>query len=318
MSGVGLPGIPLPGTGYTISRVGLGGMMLSIEGRPDREAAKAVIRHAVERGITLIDTADNYAPDHTQMGHNERLIADALGETGLSAGGGSGVVVATKGGARKPDGKWTPTGRPEYLREACHASLRALRTERIVLYHLHTPDPAVPFADSVGALARLREEGKVEAVGLSNVNVQQIRTAQNIVPVASVQNRLSLWDVGYRRPPVLKLCERERIVFLAYSPLGGRRRAGRLLGCEPLVSMGRELRASPHELALAWLLSEAPIVVPIPSATRVSSIESSIRAVSVKLDGAQKRHLVKAFRTLPGSKRLMGRMLRRLGRVVGS
>lgn len=292
--------------------------MLSIAGRPERKAAKAVIRHAVEQGITFIDTADNYAPDHSSMGHNESLVAEALREMGLDAGSSSPVVVATKGGAQKPDGRWTPIGRPDYLREACHASLRALKTDRIALYHLHTPDPAVPLVDSVAALARLKEEGKIEAVGLSNVNLGQIRAAQSVTSIASIQNNLSGWNVGYRRSPVVKHCEEEGIVFLAYSPLGGRRRVGELGNNEALAAVARDSGASVYELALSWVLDQAPIVVPIPSATRKSSVDSCVRALSLELDPTARRRLVKAFRTLPGSKRLLARIVGRVGRMVRS
>jgi aryl-alcohol dehydrogenase-like predicted oxidoreductase len=304
-----LPHIALPGTGHSISRVGLGGMLLSIDGRPDRDRAKTVVRAAVEAGITLIDTADAYCLDDSEIGHNESLISEALAEIGLGAGDDSRIVVATKGGNTRPGGRWVQNGRPDHLRAACHASLRALRVERISLYQLHVPDRAVPFADSVGELARLRKEGKVAAVGLSNVSVQQIREAEAITPISSVQNYCSAWDVGYRRSPIIEHCAERGIVFFAYSPLGGRGRSGRLSESDALTTLARELGASPQQLALAWLLGQAPVVVPIPSATRGSSIESSARAASLELDARATRRLAKALRHLPGSAGLFSRVL---------
>lgn len=291
-------------------------MLLSLEGRPDRNQAKAVVSRAVECGITLIDTADAYALDHTEIGHNERLIAEVLVEMGLSAGGDSPIVVATKGGQTRPSGAWRPDGRPEHIREACHASLRALRVERIALYQLHSPDGRVPFADSVGAIARLQEEGKVEAVGLSNVSVEQIREAASILRLSTVQNRRTAWDVGYRRSPVVEYCHGEGILFLAYSPLGGRGRAGALGESVELRALGSEVGASPQELALAWLLHEAPNIVPIPSATRVGTVDSGVRAASLSLDVPQQRRLVSALRKLPGRKGLAARAIGRLRRLL--
>ena len=309
-----VPSVSLPGSGLVVSRLGLGAMSLSLAGRPDRDLAKAVVRRAIERGVTLIDTADVYALDESDIGHNERLVAEAVREAGARIGteGPGSVVVASKGGRTRQGAHWGCDGRPEHLREACHASLTSLGIDRIPLYQLHTPDPQVPFADSVGALARLREEGKVAAVGLSNVDVGQIREARAIVPVASVQNGFSPWDMGFRRSPVVSYCEREGLLLLAHSPLGGANRAPVLDQNESLRAIGREVEATPAELALAWLLAQAPIVVPIPGARRVESVESSVRAASLKLDPGILRRLERAFRALPGAESLVGRVLSRL------
>lgn len=310
-----LPSIGLPGTKYVISRIGLGGMPLSLPGRPDRETAKSVIRTAVEHGITLIDTADSYAIDHTEIGHNERLIAETLREMGHRIDDGP-VLVATKGGMTRQDGAWGRDGRPEYLRKACHASLAALDVERIPLYQLHSPDPNVPFADSVGAVARLRQEGKIEGVGLSNVTISQIEAALALVPVASVQNAESAWDVGYRRSPVVEFCRGRGIVFMAYAPLGGSGRATQLGQSEAVAGLGRELDATPQEIALAWLLHQAPVVVPIPGATRTASVLSSVKAASIALDRRTLRRLSAASRTLPGSQSLFARVTAKVGRLL--
>ena len=296
-------------------------MLLSLSGRPRREDARALVRHAVERGIDLIDTADAYAQDDADKGHNERLIAEALREMGLHPGRGleteSTPVVATKGGRTRPGGTWAIDGRPEHLRAACHASLDALGVERIPLYQLHTPDPEVPFADSVGALARLRDEGKIGLVGLSNVTVAQIDEASAIVPVASVQNGLSIWDAGYRRPPVVARCAEVGILFMAHSPLGGRGKAGELSESPALMELAASLGTTPQELALAWLLDLDPIVVPIPGATRPGSVDSGLRALRLELDDAEIRRLRQAIRTLPRpstARRIVGKLLRVLRR----
>jgi aryl-alcohol dehydrogenase-like predicted oxidoreductase len=317
-------------TGRTVSRIGLGAMPLSLEGRPHRDSAKAVIRRAVELGVTLIDTADAYCMDQSEAGHNETLVAEALREMGADwSGNGSRsgredasyVVVATKGGMIRPGGRWGRDGRPEKLRAACEASLRALGVERIDLYQFHAPDRRVPFAESVGALAELRAEGKVAGVGLSNVTAAQVREAREIVPVDSVQNRLGPWDVSARRSPIVELCRDEGITFLAYSPLGGSRRA-KMLGTAPgLRKIAGRLGCTPEELVLAWILHRAPNIVPIPGASRVESIESSVRSESIELNEAHMHEIRRAFRGLPEVEgelaRLANGVARRVKRLFG-
>ncbi|MEX2467691.1 MAG: aldo/keto reductase [Gemmatimonadota bacterium] len=310
----------LPGTDRSILRIGLGAMPLSLAGRPDRDDARALIRHAVEGGVDLIDSADAYALDDPDMGHNERLIGGVLREMGFDPGAGldeDGPVVATKGGRTRPDGRWAIDGRPEHLRAACHASLKALETERIALYQLHTPDPEVPFSDSVGALARLREEGKIGLVGLSNVSPAQIGEARAIVPIASVQNALSAWDTGFRRPPVVTRCAENGIVFMAYAPLGGSGRAAALADVPALAALGDGLGATPQELALAWLLDLDPVVVPIPGATRTRSVDSSLRALDLDLDEDAVRRLHKALRRMPGRRGILSRIISKVGLLLG-
>lgn len=310
--------IPLPGTNRSVPRMGFGAMLLSLPGRPDREAARAILRHAVEEGVGLIDTADAYALDDDDTGHNERLIGEVLREMGIDPGAGLDEdvpVVATKGGRTRPGGRWAIDGRPEHLRAACHASLKALRVERIALYQLHTPDPDVPLADSVGAVARLRDEGKIGLVGLSNVTSAQVDEALAIVPVASVQNSLSVWNAGFRRPPVVTRCADAGILFMAHSPLGGRGRARALTDARELVALARSLGVTPQELALAWLLDLDPVVVPIPGATRITSVDSGLRALRMRLDDDDARHLAGALRGLPGPG-IAGRIVRKLQRML--
>lgn len=283
-------------TGWRVARIGLGGMPLSIPGRPDRDDAKQVIRRAVELGVNFIDTADVYCMDDSDIGHNERLIAETLVELGVR----DDVLVATKGGLVRPEGRWERDGRPQQLRRACEHSLRMLDTDRIALYQLHAPDAKVPFADSVGELARLYEEGMVGAVGLSNVSLMQLQAALAIVPVASVQNRYNPWDRSSELDGIIRYCDQNSITFLPYSPVGGRRRVPLLRESEDLRSIGqRHGGASPEELVLAWMLGVSPSLVPIPGARRVASIESSVRAESLRLDDRTRRELEEAFRALP-------------------
>lgn len=263
-----------------VSCIGLGGMPLSIAGRPDAERGKEVIEAAVRGGMTLIDTADAYCLDNDDFNHNERLIAAALAELGDD---GARVTVATKGGVRRPSGAWTRDARPDRLREACEASLKALDREVIDLYQLHAPDPEVPLADSVGALARLREEGKIRLVGLSNVSIDEIEEARAIVPVASVQNRCNLWDADPLSDGIIDHCAANEIAFIPHSPVGGHRGHARSDTDDRLQEVATSLDASPQQVMLAWLLAVAPVVIPIPGASRLESVRSSIGAAELEL-----------------------------------
>jgi aryl-alcohol dehydrogenase-like predicted oxidoreductase len=291
--------VPLGRTGRSVSRVGLGAMPLSLRGRPERAVAKRVLRQAVELGVTLVDTADAYCVDERDVGHNERLIREALDEAGAALGLEGGVVVATKGGVVRTHGDWDVDGHPAHLRSACEASLQALGVERIDLYQLHAPDPQVPFEESVGELARLRGEGKIAAAGLSNVDLREIRAAGEIVEIASVQNRFNPWDRRAESEGIIAHCEESAITFLPYGPVGGSRRVALLRESAELSAIGREAGATPEELVLAWILSRSPAVVPIPGATRVESIESSVRAEGLELGAATLERVERAFESLP-------------------
>jgi aryl-alcohol dehydrogenase-like predicted oxidoreductase len=288
--------VQLGRTGRRVTRIGLGGMPLSIQGRPDRAQAKGVIRRAVELGVNFIDTADAYCLDQDDVGHNERLIAETLDEIGAR----DEVTVATKGGVTRPEGRWERDGSPAHLRSACEHSLRMLGTDRIDLYQLHAPDSRVPFGESVAAVARLYEEGLVAAVGLSNVSLLQIQAALAIVPVTSVQNRYNPWDRSAELDGIIRFCDQSSITFLPYSPVGGRRRVELLRESEELREIGRRHGgATPEELVLAWILGASPSLACIPGASRVESIESSVRAESLRLDDRTRRQLEEAFRALP-------------------
>lgn len=269
--GAGAPAVPA---------VGYGGMHLSLQGRPPRDVALAVIHAALDAGARLIDTADVYCLDHSDIGHNERLVADALREW---SGRREDVLVATKGGLTRPGGRWERDGRPQHLRAACERSLRVLGVDCLGLYQLHAPDPAVPFAESVGALADLQSEGKIRWAGLSNVSVEQIRAAESIVPVAAVQNRLNPFFREALAEGVVRCCEERGIGFLAYSPTGGGRLNLKLPEHPVLRPMAERLGASAHALVLAWALAQSPAVIVIPSARRVGHARDSARAGDLAL-----------------------------------
>ena len=265
--------------GLQVSAIGLGEMPLSLAGRPDEAQAVRTIHAALDAGVTLIDTADAYCRDQSDFGHGERLVAKALAAW---SGDRDRVLVATKGGHTRPGGSWDLDGRPEYLRQACEASLKALGVEAIGLYQFHRPDPKVPFAESMGALAELRAAGKVRLVGLSNVSVDQIRQARELVEVASVQNEFS---PRFRRSEgELAWCAANRIAFLPWSPLGGIGRGGDLGGRHRAFAEVAEAHdVSPQQVALAWELAKAPVVIPIPGSSRPETILDSAAAASLRL-----------------------------------
>jgi aryl-alcohol dehydrogenase-like predicted oxidoreductase len=267
-----------PGAG-TVSAVGYGGMHLSIQGRPPEADALRVLEAVLGAGVTLIDTADAYCLDEHEVGHNERLIARALARHPDRAD----VLVATKGGVVRTGGRWDTDASPEHLRAACDRSLQALGVERIALYQLHAPDPKVPFEESVGALAALRQAGKIRWVGLSNVSVDQIRSAEAIVPVTSVQNRLNPFFREALTTGVLRYCTERGIGFLAYSPTGGGRLNLQLPEHPVLAPMARRLGVSAHVLVLAWVVAQSPAVLAIPSARRVEHALDSLRAAELPL-----------------------------------
>lgn len=268
-----------------MSAVGLGGMHLSISGRPDDASSIAVIRAALEHGVTLIDTADVYCLDDGELGHNERLVAAALREW---AGPRDQVIVATKGGMTRPGGRWGRNGRPEHLRRACDRSLKALGVERIDLYQLHTPDPEVPFVESIGALAELQRAGKIRWIGLSNVSVADIADASRLVTVVTVQNRLNPFFREAVESGVVAQCQRLGIGFLAYSPVGGGRLNLKVPAHPVLEPIARRHGVSPHAVVLAWVLAQGTTVIPIPSARTVAHALDSLTAAGVDLSPAER------------------------------
>lgn len=267
-----------------VHAIGLGGMPMSIEGRPDEARSLTTIHAALDAGITLIDTADAYHRDAGEVGHNEELIAKALRTYGQDT---SHVLVATKGGHLRPgDGTWTQNGDPDYIKRAAKESAQRLGVEAIGLYQFHRPDPAVPYADSVGALRDLLDEGVIELAGISNANPDQIREANEILGgrLASVQNQFS---PRFRSSlPELALCAELDIAFLPWSPLGGisLARSGELGAAYVAFEEVADAHGvSPFQVALAWELALAPVVITIPGASRPESINDSARATELSL-----------------------------------
>jgi aryl-alcohol dehydrogenase-like predicted oxidoreductase len=263
-----------------VSAVGYGGMHLSIQDRPPEATGVRVIQAALDAGVTLIDTADVYCLDDTEVGHNERLIAQALRSW---AGDRSRIVLATKGGMRRPKGRWEIDGRPAHLREACDRSLRALGVERLDLYQLHVPDPNVPLSESVGALADLQREGKIRWIGLSNVSVSEIEEARKVAPITTIQNRLNPFFREALADGVVPYCEEHGLGFLAYSPTGGGRLNRKLPAHPVLQPMAARLGTTPHALVLAWVLARSPSVIVIPSARTVEHALDSVGAAALTL-----------------------------------
>ncbi len=271
----------------TVSAIGLGGMPMSIEGRPDEDRSIRTIHAALDAGVTFIDTADAYHLRAGEIGHNERLIARALATYGGDAGE---VLVATKGGHLRPgDGSWTLDGSPAHLRQAVEASLKALGVDTIGLYQFHRPDPAVPYEESVGALKELLDAGKIRMAGISNATVEQIDIARRVLGegnLASVQNQFS---PRFRTSePELRHCAEHGIAFLPFSPLGGIRAAGQLGDKHPAFQEVADARGvSPQQVTLAWMLAKAPVVIPIPGASRPESITDSAKAPELALSDAE-------------------------------
>jgi len=280
----------LGSSGLTVGAVGLGCMYMSIHDRPGENDAVRTIHAAIDAGVSLLDTADVYCLDHRDIGHSERLIARALREKPRAN-----VVVATKGGLERPNGAWTRNGRPAHLREACERSLKALGVERIDVYQLHAPDPAVPFEDSVGELARLKGEGKIAHVALSNVTVREIDAARRLVPIVSVQNR---WNPQHRAPEtdgVLEHCTKLGTAFLPFSPFGGASGAKALAGVGRIADEAKKRGMSPHRLVVAWMLAKSPVVIPIPGARREQSTIDSAKAAEVVLSADDVRAVDASF-----------------------
>ena len=265
----------------TVSAIGLGGMPMSIEGRPDRERSIATIHASLDAGVTFIDTADAYHRDANEVGHNEELIAEAL----KSHAAGKDVLVATKGGHLRPgDGSWTQNGHPDYLKDAAKASAQRLGVESIGLYQFHRPDPEVPYAESIGALKELLDEGVIQQAGISNATVAQIDEANEVLGgrLVSVQNQFSPAFLSSRDE--LRHCAEIGVAFLPWSPFGGIKKAGDFGSDHSAFQEVADARGvSPHQVALAWHLAQAPVVVPIPGASRPESAKNSAEAADLEL-----------------------------------
>ena len=273
------PGVkrPLGNTGLAIEPIGLGGMPLSIQNRPDERTALAVIDAFLAAGGDHIDTAISYCLDDHDFGHNERLIAKALRNHP-----GANVVVATKGGLTRPNGRWEVDCSPHWLRHCCEQSAATLGAP-IALYYLHTVDPAVPLADSVGELVRLRDEGKIAAIGLSNVTARQLDEALRLTPIAAVQNRCNVLDTRDFESGLIERCAQLGIAYVPYSSVGGHGGHRRLAQHSTLARIAAKHSTSIYVVALAWLLAKGPNILPIPGASKPTSIRSSMTAPSIVL-----------------------------------
>jgi aryl-alcohol dehydrogenase-like predicted oxidoreductase len=261
------------GGDLTVNRLGFGAMRITGRGiwgdPPDRDRAKAALRRAVELGVTFIDTADSYGPEVS-----ETLIAETLHPYPDE------LVIATKGGLTRPGpGRWVPDGRPEHLREACEGSLARLRADRIDLYQFHRPDPKVPVDESIGMLAKLKDEGKIRHIGVSNFSEQQLREAQRVTPVVSVQNRYNTADRS--SDPMIDLCDQEDLAFLPWAPIqdSDARAAVRAAAGNHGVSA--------RQVVLAWLLARSPQVLPIPGSGSPEHIEQNIAAAGIELSAEE-------------------------------
>ncbi|MCW2763112.1 MAG: oxidoreductase [Marmoricola sp.] len=261
------------GGDLTVNRLGFGAMRITgdgIWGPPaDRAAATAVLRRAVELGVNFIDSADSYGPYVS-----EELIGEALHPYPDD------LVIATKGGLeRTGPGQWPVNGRPEHLLEACEGSLRRLKLEQIPLYQFHRPDPEVALEDSIGALVSLKEQGKIRHIGLSNVTEEQLRRAQRLTPIVSVQNRYNVDD--RRSDSMVDLCEQEQMVFLPWAPIQD------LDQNRPVHELAQRYEVGPRQVVLAWLLARSPSIMPIPGTGSVSHLEDNVAAAAIKLTPAE-------------------------------
>jgi pyridoxine 4-dehydrogenase len=258
------------GGDLTVNRMGFGAMRITGDGvwgdPPDIDRAKATLRRVVELGVTFIDTADSYGPEVS-----ERLIAETLYPYPDD------LVIATKGGLVRPGpGRWDADGRPEHLREACEGSLRRLRLDQIPLYQFHRPDPRVPLAESLGELVRLKDEGKIRHIGISNVSESQLRAAQKVTPIVSVQNRYNAAD--RKSEAMVDLCEIEELAFLPWAPIQ------QANGNPAVVDAAKRHDASPRQIVLAWLLARSPEMLPIPGSGSPQHVEANVAAASIELD----------------------------------
>ncbi|MUG99530.1 aldo/keto reductase [Scytonema sp. UIC 10036] len=268
-------------TGVSVSAIGLGAMPMSLSSRPPESESIDVIHRALDLGITFIDTADSYCKDESDKHHSERLIHQALQ---TYKGERDRVIIATKGGLMRPNGNWTRNGEPKHLEETIRISFEALGGEKpIDVWQYHAPDPNYTIEESLAPAKKAVDAGMIRFVGVSNFSVEQIKRARDIVDVVSVQNQYNPW---YRQPEfdgVLEYCEQESLTFLPWSPFGGSRRHQGLADFPTIAKIAKEKGVSVYCIVLAWLRSKSPCILPIPGASKVSSIEDSVRAVDVIL-----------------------------------
>ena len=267
------------GGDLTVNRLGFGAMRLTGEGiwgwPADRENAKKVLRRAVELGVNFIDTADAYGPEVSEL-----LIAEALHPYS------KGLIIATKGGLTRPGpGSWVPNGRPEYLSQCVDKSLKRLKLERIDLYQLHSIDHKVSIEESLGALKAARDAGKIRHVGLSNVTTQEIERAKKVLPIVSIQNRYNITDRDSE--DALNYCEKEKVGFIPWAPIGGSGRSSLSKPGNPLEAEAKRHNAGVVQLALAWLLQKSPVMLPIPGTSSLAHLEENMASAKLQLTRAE-------------------------------
>lgn len=266
-------------TNIEVSAIGLGAMPLSLGDRPDEKQAHSVIQAFIEHGGNFIDTANVYCIDESEIGHNERLIEKILSNVQQKHN----VYVATKGGIKRNGDDWITDGNPKFLRQSCEKSLLDLKTDSIFLYQLHAPDPEIPLTDSIGEFAKLKEEGKIQHIGLSNVTVEHIQLALSITEILSIQNRCSLFDQRSFKNGVIEFCEKQNITFIAHSPVGGYFQHKKLTDDVFLKQFSKKYNVTSYQIVLSWLLSKSKAILPIPGASKVNSITDSIRAIDLEI-----------------------------------
>lgn len=271
----------LGNSGIKISAIGLGAMPMSLKGRPPESESIGVIHRALDLGINFIDTADSYCKDESDKHHSERLLRRALQQYD-----GNNVVVATKGGLMRPDGTWTRNGNPDHLQQTIRISFEALGDEKpIDVWQYHSPDPNYTIEASLRPVKEAVEQGLIRFVGVSNFSVEQIKRARDVVELVSVQNQYNPWNRQPEFDGVLEYCENEGLTFLPWSPLGGSSRVSRLQDIPVISELAQAKGVSVYCIVLAWLRAKSSSVVPIPGASKISSVEDSVRAVEVALSG---------------------------------
>ncbi len=266
-------------SGILVQPIGLGGMPLSIAGRPDEAQAFATIKAFVDGGGDFIDTANVYCLDDADLGHNERLIAGALRRLGKTAA----VTVAAKGGLRRPRGAWLTDGHPQWLRASCEKSLKDLGVETISLYQLHAIDSKVGLADSLGELIRLKQEGKISHIGLSNISPADLEQALAMTPIVSVQNRCNVLEQRDFKYGLVRMCADKGVAFIPHSPVGGHQGHARLRGNGTITALAQKHGASVYQIALAWFLHKGEHIIPIPGASKPASVMGSLGAAGIQL-----------------------------------
>jgi len=270
----------LGNTNIKIFPIGLGAMPLSIDGRPDENTAKVIIQQFVEKGGNFIDTANVYGLDINDAGHNEKLIYTALKEMNCI----DSVIVASKGGATRPNGGWgIGAGRPDELRKACEQSLLFLNRESHPLYYLHGPDPKVPLEDSMGELVRLKKEGKIQHIGICNVDLDQIKLACNLTPLIAVQNRCNPFCKADINNGVLDYCMQHQINYIPYCPVGGWATHRELTDKNCFKHFIEKYHVSAYTISLSWLLHHSKNIIPIPGMDKIAFITDNFKATAIKL-----------------------------------